>query len=179
MVAKNQPIAPISVETEAAKLSEQTPDTEKAGIVANTQGTLGRFGVVLGFTVALNAPVFAQPLSPYEPIVDASGNPPLVLREDIAKTDLFATFERNGKTEKKEIFTKLPAEQQKKVLSYYQIGKNEQPNEKVLMKGVYNLMNYYINLKINEDALAQYKQTGKLPDVELPAVCGNALLVVQ
>lgn len=120
--------------------------------------------------------------SPYEPIADGSRNFPLVLKEGEnpkTQSDLFEAFDRNNKSEKRDVFAKLPIDQQRKVLSYYKNAKAEQPNEKAVLKGVYNLMSYYQNLKTNEDALAQYKQTGKLPDTELPAIAIHASMVAQ
>lgn len=177
---------PALAEAELQKLAtpETAFDTKKQEVIAQTQGTLTRFGQVMGLTaaLALTTPVMADNKSPYEPIADGSRNFPLVLKESEnpkTQSDLFEAFDRNNKSEKRDIFAKLSQDQQKKVLAYYKNAKAEQPNEKAVLKGVYNLMSYYINLKINEDALVQYKQTGKLPDTELPAIAIHASMVAQ
>jgi hypothetical protein len=82
------------------------------------------------------------------------------------KADLFAIFDQEDKT----LFAGLPPARQAKTLAYYAEGRKEQTNKKKLYKGVYNLMAYYRDIVINENALAQYKKTGKLPDGKIPAI---------
>ena len=98
---------------------------------------------------------------------------------DQVKSELLAVFEQKNKTEKREVFASLPPAQQTKVLTYYAAAKAENPDEKVSLKGTYNLISYYRNLQINESAVAYYQKKGSLPDGELPAVCGNASMVLQ
>ena len=179
----------ITPEAELAKIAEQTTlEQEKAGVVAATKDTLGRFGAVFALTAALTAGNPAAAVeSPFLPIADGSRNFPLVLKDTEnpkIQAELFSAFDRNNKSEKRELFASLPSDKQKKVLGYYKAASEEEKqtgkpfNEKAVLKGVYNLISYYTNLKINEDALEQYKQTGNLPN-NLPTVSGNALMVTQ
>lgn len=114
-------------------------------------------------------------------VADASGKATLSAAEQIRlKGELFSAFDRAGKTEKfGNAFKKLSVENQIKVLSFFAQAKLDQLDERALLKGVYNLSLYHERLKINEDALVVYKKTGKLPDVDLPAIWGNASIVAQ
>lgn len=108
---------------------------------------------MLSSMVLMSNPSLAEK-SPYEPLVDASGKTQLVLKEDgKGKEELFAAFERNIRSEqtkeiKKNAFNRLSSEYQKKVLSYYQTGKTEQPDERTLLKGVYAMLSLYENIEI-------------------------------
>jgi len=134
---------------------------------------------IVAGVVAFGSPAHA--LEPtYQPPVAASGKALLVLKDNEypqLQTEFFAAFDRNNKSEKRNRFLTLPSDKQKKTLEYYNSAKTEQSDEKAVIKSVNNLMSYYINLKINEDALDVYKQTGKLPKTENVAV--HALMVNQ
>lgn len=154
---------------ELAKIAEQTPGSERKEVAEETKKTLSRFAQVFGLTGALalgSSPALAEK-SAYEPIVDASGRPPLVLREDTqGKEELFAAFDKNETPEEKLTFNKLSPEYQKKVLNFYRIGKEEQPNEVKLLKGVYNLMYAYDNISIAQQAFIEYNKTGRMPSAQ-------------
>ena len=100
--------------------------------------------------------------SPYEPLADASGKTMLVLKEEgRGKEELFAAFDRVIKSEqtkerKKNEFNQLSPEYQKKALSYFQTGKNEQPNEKILLKGLNSLISLYENIEIAKQGIAEF-----------------------
>lgn len=108
---------------------------------------------MLSSMVLMSNPSLAEK-SPYEPLVDASGKTALVLKEDgKGKEELFAAFERNIRSEQtrertKDGFNKLSPEYQRKLLSYFQAGKNEQPNERTLLKGVYAMISLYENIEV-------------------------------
>lgn len=123
-------------DTELTKIAEQTSESKKSEIIEKTREKVGRFAGVFGLaaTLTTGTPALAEK-SPYEQLVDASGKTVLVLKEDIqGKEELFTAFDRNNKSEKKEIFSELSSEYQAKVIAYYQTGKGEQPNEKELLK---------------------------------------------
>jgi hypothetical protein len=118
------------------KITEQSPleqaargiatDTVRNRIKAGTSTALLSLGLTLG------TPAMATE-SPYLPMV---GNDvtELVINASVVQKDLFAAFDRNNKSEKREDFAKLSPESQKKVLSFYQMGKGEQSNEKHFLK---------------------------------------------
>ncbi|EKD29666.1 MAG: hypothetical protein ACD_78C00320G0005 [uncultured bacterium (gcode 4)] len=166
--SRNPIVESIAPEAELAKLSEQTPESKKSEIIGKTREKVGRFAGVFGLaaTLTTGTPAMATE-SPYEPLADASGKTVLVLKEEgKGKEELFAAFERNNKSEKREIFSGLSGEQQKKVLSYYQTGKGEQSNEKELLKWVYNLMRLYENIQIAKQGIADFnngKEATKFP----------------
>jgi len=158
----------VTTEAELMKLPEQTPESQKAGVVAKTGQTLNRFTQVLGLTAVLTTTPAMAEKSPYEPLADTSGKTMLVLKEDVqGKEELFAAFDRVIKSEqtkerKKNEFNQLSPEYQKKALSYFQTGKNEQPNEKILLKGLNSLISLYENIEIAKQGIAEFS-AGKEP----------------
>ncbi len=158
----------ITPEAELAKVVEQTTlEQERAGVVAATKDTLGRFGAVFALTAALTAGNPAAAVeSPYEPLADGSGQTMLVLKNGEApklKAELFAAFDANGIPECKDLFQKITPKYQEKTLGFFRTGKEEQPNMQKLLKGTYNLMLIYDNITIGQRALAEYAKTGKNP----------------
>jgi len=158
----------VTTELELTKLPEQTPESQKAGVVAKTGQTLNRFTQVLGLTAVLATTPAMATESSYEPLADASGGTVLVLKEEgKGKEELFAAFDRVIKSEqtkerKKNEFNQLSPEYQKKALSYFQTGKNEQPNEKILLKGLNSLISLYQNIDIAKQGIAEFS-AGKEP----------------
>ena len=153
----------VSPEAELAKIAAVSP---KDKTLAQTRQTVDRFAGVCGLGVALTCvnPAIATE-SPYVPLADASGKTQLVLKEDVkGKEELFLAFNTSKKPQERlDLFNKLTPEYQKKVITYYQVGKKEQPNEKILMKGVYNLMDLYDNIEIAKRAIVEYNKTGREP----------------
>lgn len=69
-----------------------------------------------------------------------------------AKEELFKLFD----AEDVALYNSLPSEDQRKVVNYYTDGKDKKTNAKKFYKGIYNLMCYYRDIKINQQALDQY-----------------------
>lgn len=96
-------------------------------------------------------------------MADTSGKATLSVEEQSKlKADLFATFDRTNRSERKQQFEALLPEQKQKVLTYYKAGKETIPdNEKGFIIGTLNLMQAYKNIPSNIEFVEHYKKTGK------------------
>lgn len=125
------PVSPIEQLAQAASVEKISHRVKTGARIA-----------VLSSMVLMSNPSLAEK-SPYEPLADASGKTQLVINEKVVKPELFAMFERNGKTEKyTKIYNKLSGADQKKVCTFYTETKGKKPEWDVL-QGIYNLMKYY------------------------------------
>lgn len=96
-------------------------------------------------------------------VADTSGKATLSVEEQSKlKADLFATFDRTNRSERKQQFEALLPEQKQKVLTYYKAGKETIPdNEKGFILGTLNLMQAYTNIPSNIEFVEHYKKTGE------------------